>query len=824
MTARAGPVLGIALLVGVLTAQEPAPQPGQHPDEGRIIQSIDIRGTEQSEALLRLLETKVEQPLRGALIERDLRTLYAVRRVVAQVSVTDGDDDKIKVTFLVEEPRSYDRVEFRGLDHLTEAQVRELLELATAQRLSQQVAENKRALLEQRYRRDGYYFAAVRIEYDAEASVIRMHVDEGPLVGVRSVQFRGNVSIPGSAPLGLYRNLIGDSGMESKPGFFSDGPYSEEQVDEDLDLLRVLYRRLGYRDAEVELADRRFSADHTKVDLTFRIIEGSRYKIASVDVVHVDTDGKPPYYPRERLLQIIATAPGEYYDLERIARDKREIEEFYGERGHPRRARFSRSLSSPFEVLEPLERFDVDKAEVHLTYRIAEGAPKRLHDVVIRGNTSTQEAVIRRKVFLSPGEVLDMTKVERSINVLDSLNYFQDPDSFAGVRFELLPVPGTEDRVDLAIDVQEGDTGSFLWGAGFSTGAGVQGRIQFTKRNFDLFRLPSSFNPVTIIDEVIHNKAFHGAGQELELFLAPGSEISMFRISFDEPDLFGSHFDTIGMTVQGFRTIRLFDSFTMDSKGAIVGLRRNFDETFSVGASVRQETVQVEDVDADAPAIVWDNEGQTEIRGFEVRMRLRYIDEFIVPSDGYDVTARAELAGGPFGAEQDFYKLGFDVQYYLPLYRDSFERAHVMHVRQRFDFGQGFGDTDDLFLTERFYMGGSNLRGFDQRRAGPTQFGQPLGGEALYLGTLEYQMPLVSTRLSASVQETELVRGALFTDWGLLGTRIDDPTFGELRLSVGFGIRIRVPRLGIPIALDFGWPLMYERTDDRQVFYFSLFR
>lgn len=819
------------MLASVLPAQRPVgpPVPPQQDPaaafEGRTVQSIDIRNSTQTEAILRLLETKVGQPLRAATVARDTNTLWAVRRILARVLASEGDDEnQVKIILDVEEQRSFDRIEFRGLDHFTEAQVRDALELSTPQRLSQMVIDGKKALLEQRYRRDGYYFAEVRIEYDAEASVVRMRVDEGPRVTVRRISFRGNKSIPATAPWGLYRNLVGDSDMKSAPGFLSSEPFSEEQIDEDLDLLRVLYRRIGYRDAEVELADRTFSADHSQVDLTFRVVEGRRYKIASVDLDHLDAGERPPYYPRENVLESVSVKPGEFYDRDAITRDMQQIRKFYGERGHPSSGPFSRTLTDPFEVLDPLEAYDVDKAEVHLKYQVREGKPKYLREVLVRGNKSTQDRIVRRKVFLFPGELLDMTKVDRSVAVLDSLNYFQDPESFAGVRFELLPVEGSEDQVDLAIDVQEGDTGSFLWGAGFSTGAGVQGRIQFTKRNFDLFHLPSSFNPVTIVSEVINNKAFHGAGQELELFLAPGSQITTARISFDDPDLFRSHFDTIGLNTQGFRTIRRFDSFTMDSLGAIVGLRRNFSENVSIGLSGRQETVRVRDINANAPTIVWDNEGSTEIRSLELRMRMRELDDYLSPTDGYEVVALGELAGGMFGAEEDFYKLGLDLRYYLPVYRDTLERAHVLHARQRFNYGHGYGSTDDLFLTERFYMGGSNLRGFDQRGAGPRQFGQPLGGEAQYLGTLEYEVPLVSTRLSSAVRETEIVRGVVFADWGLLGTAIDDPALRELRLSVGFGIRIRVPRLGIPIALDFGWPLYYEQTDDRQVFYFSLFR
>jgi outer membrane protein assembly factor BamA len=127
-------------------------------------------------------------------------------------------------------------------------------------------------------------------------------------------------------------------------------------------------------------------------------------------------------------------------------------------------------------------------------------------------------------------------------------------------------------------------------------------------------------------------------------------------------------------------------------------------------------------------------------------------------------------------------------------------------------------------LTERFYMGGPDLRGFDFRRAGPTQFNRPLGGEAKWTATAELYFPLVATRLEGEVRDRELLRGVVFTDLGLLGLDDGDETFRQLRASSGIGIRIEIPFLEVPIALDLGWPWIYEETDDRRQLYFSISR
>ena len=817
-------------------AQEVPPPPAeQHPDEGKTIVRIVFKGAADPEPLRLLLKTRAGRPLRLAEIRDDEQKLWKIRKVlVREVTAQDTEDGGVIITFDVIEPHTYDRLLFRGLDHFTEDQARSTVGVARGRRISDIEAPELASDLEQRYRRDGYHHARVRLEADEQANTMTMVVDEGPEVTVRRVRFRGNRAFPGDAPLDLYQNLVGSGDLESQPaGWFLGGkPYSEEAVEADLDKLRIFYRRMGYRDARVELAERTFSQDQAEVDLTFRVIEGRRYRIRAVRVKHHLPGGElnpSPLYSEQQILDELIVKAGEFYNRDRVNRDKRAVVRFYGERGHPMSGAYGRETLDDalewvdYDWLQPVETFDTDAAEITLTFEIIEGTPKTLRDVRVEANTQTQDRIVRRKVLVFPGETLDVTKIDRSLQVLDSLRYFQDPASLQGVRFELAKT-GDPDQVDLVIQVQEGDTGSFLWGAGVSTGFGVQGRFQFSKRNFDLFRLPSSASPGTVIREIVNSEAFHGGGQEFDVSLAPGTEISAYRVTIEEPDLFGQHMDTIGASVSAYRQLRILDSYDSNSLGAIVGLQRNFSDDLQVGFQLRQETVRVRDVDANAPTIVYDAEGSTEMRSFRVQSRFRHLDNLMRPAEGYDFMLYGEVAGGLLGAEEDFVKLGGHARYYHLLTRDSLDRPHVLSISQQLDFGKAYGDTNDLFLTERWYMGGSNLRGFDQRDAGPVQFDQPLGGEARYLSRIEYRFPMVSSRWPRAVKEVELLRGVVFTDWGLLGTEITDPSFRELRLSAGVGLRILVPYLGLPIALDFGVPLMYEDTDNRRIFYFSLAR
>ena len=811
------------------TQQEPTQV--KRPFEGEIVRDIIIEPASEPKAdlILRLLWTKVGEPLERVRIVKDEEVMWTNLNYLTDIEV-QGVEGGVRVFYVVQAANAFDHFEFRGLDHFKESEVRALLGFGPRKRMSRFIAEQYAASLEARYRRDGYAFARVDPVPDEEQSRLTFFVDEGHEVEIRHVYFRGNIAFPTDNPwfwVGGEGALLDSTGIKSQPeGWFTASPYSAEIVQEDLDRLRFFYRSHGFRDAEIELAGRQFVEDFTKVDLSFRIVEGRRYTLASIDLEQEPPAGESePLYAKEDVLASIKSRPGDYYDYTKIQRDRRAIEDYYGKRGHPPFNRFGRNLENAFVDGDPDEYFDTEKGEIRLTFRLREGTPKVLRDVKIRGNRFTQDRVIRRRVLVFPGERIDIEKVQRSINSLDSLRYFLDPVDFSGVRFELIPVPGEEDMVDLGIQVSEGDTGQFTWGAGISTGAGVQGRFQFIKQNFDITRLSSSPNPATIVGEVTRNEAFHGAGQELQLLVAPGTEVSLFQIRFSDPDILRDHIDTIGLGVDAFRSIVFRDSFDADTLGAQVSLSRNFSENVSVTVSFLQQTTEIEDIENNAPTIVFDAEGSTEMRGPRFDLRVRDLDFGVQqPAQGYDARAYFELIGGPFGGQTDFITTGAELELYWQLRQDALDRSHVFYLRNRFDFGKAFDDTDDLFVNNRFFMGGSTLRGFDQRRAGPVQFDKPLGGEARYLSSAEYRFPLVSNRVQGGFLEQEILRGVVFGDFGLLGTQIDDASFREPRLSVGFGLRITVPLIPVPIALDLGWPVFKEGTDSQRQFSFSLTR
>ncbi len=832
----------LSLVVGglpvVLTAQarqepRPATTDEVHRLEGNVIRSVRVTGVKGvSEAtILADLRTKAGTKLSVQSVRGDLAFLWNQYKLQARVIVATGSDG-VTIRFEVKrEFLRYDHTKFRGLSHFKVDQVRKLLDFAESERPTDLTAESIARRLEELYWKDGYANTKVLVRTDQKTSTLRFLVDEGPRAKVRSVEFRGNKSFPTSSFLGLRWNLLGSAGVVSKPGLLSDAAFSRLKLDADLDRLRSFYRGRGYKDAIVELYKLEFTPDYTGVHLGIRIFEGRLYRIQSVDIqqLRMDSSDKPRFDKKE-LLATIRLRPGDVATQDKILADQRRLALFYGRRGFPSTDVY-RNLDrkTSFQVLDPSEVIDAERGLVRLTYVVQEGQRKRIRSIRISGNRFTRDEIIRRELSVFPGEFVNTEELERSRDRLFAKRYFGDPAAGdPGVTFRLRPIdvqPGelAPELVDLEVDVREGVTGQILWGVGLSSNTGPFANVQYNKRNFDWRRLPTSWNPIDWFSQILNNEAFHGGGQTLNLDLSPGTEISQASISFFEPDAFGTHLNTIGLGLSGYRTIRRLETYDVDTLGGNIRLEKRIGRDVSLGATFTNDRIKVNNIAADAPAVVWDAEGSNSVRSMGVNLSVRSLDTLVQPTSGFRVRAFTTYAPEWLAGDATFWKAGFTSNLYLALLRDSRDRAHVLEFKNAVHVGRAIGADDSLFLTERFFMGGQGtLRGFDFRRAGPTQFDRPTGGETRYLGTLEYSFPLFSSRLQGGLRETELIRGVGFLDAGMLGDRFQDRFFRQLRLSAGVGLRIRIPGLGnLPIALDFAWPLRRQDTDRLRAFSFS---
>jgi outer membrane protein insertion porin family len=343
-------------------------------------------------------------------------------------------------------------------------------------------------------------------------------------------------------------------------------------------------------------------------------------------------------------------------------------------------------------------------------------------------------------------------------------------------------------------------------GAGVNSNAGLVGNIVVDEQNFDLFRLPQSW------DDIRNGTAFRGAGQRFRLEAAPGTQLQRYTATFQEPYLFDTR---IGLSTSASYYTRFFYDWAEARVGGRIGLGYQFQfaPDLSVNAGFRGESVDVFNPRLLTPAIN-NMLGTNSVYGFSGGIIHDTRDSPFMPTQGHLATFEFEQVIGSFVYPRGVLE---GRQYFLLSERADGSGRHVLSI------GSGLGMSGpDTPAYDNFFAGGYNtIRGFTFRGASPRQManGQSptssaenaaiIGGPFQWLNTIEYLFPITAN---------DTLRGVVFTDFGTVESNV---SIQQMRVAPGFGLRITLPAMGpAPIALDFAVPVAYAPYDNQQLFSF----
>ena len=354
--------------------------------------------------------------------------------------------------------------------------------------------------------------------------------------------------------------------------------------------------------------------------------------------------------------------------------------------------------------------------------------------------------------------------------------------------------PGQEPYVVVDVDAEETQTGRLMIGAGVNSNAGLVGNIVVDEQNFDITRLPRSW------DDIRNGTAFRGAGQRFRLEAAPGTQLQRYTATFQEPYLFDTR---IGLSTSASYYTRAFYDWAESRAGGRVGLGYQFAfaPDLSVNAGFRGESVDVFRPRVYAPKIQ-EMLGTNSVYGFSTGIVHDTRDSPFLPTQGHLVTFEFEQVIGTFVYPRGILE---GRQYFLLNERPDGSGRHVLSIGSV--LGMSGPNTP---AYDNFYAGGYNtLRGFVFRGASPRQNGAIIGGPFEWLNTVEYLFPITAD---------DTLRGVVFTDFGTVESNV---SINQMRVSPGFGLRITLPAMGpAPIALDFAVPVVYAQDDSQQLFSF----
>jgi outer membrane protein insertion porin family len=374
----------------------------------------------------------------------------------------------------------------------------------------------------------------------------------------------------------------------------------------------------------------------------------------------------------------------------------------------------------------------------------------------------------------------------------------------SGVPYPDITAPGgnsyrPRQRVSpIDVYVQEARTGRIILGGSVNSDLGVAGQLVIDERNFDIRNIPGSWN------DLWSGRAFRGGGQNFRAEFMPGNQVQRYTVNWTEPNLFG--YLPYSLSVGGFYYTRQYRDWTEQRLGGRAALGYAVTKDLSISSELR-----LEDVNISNPRVAGVGELDSALGSNDI-----YTARFRVARDTRD---------SPFmSTEGALLELIFDQVFGEYDYsRGNLNYSRYFMVRERPDGGgrHTIASTWKLGVTgsqtpifENYFAGGySTLRGFSFRGASPKVSDVQVGGELMFLGSLEYVFPLTAD---------EMLRGVAFVDYGTVerDLKINSENF---RVSPGLGLRVTVPALGpAPLAFDFAYPVNHAPGDDTQVFSFFM--
>ncbi len=522
-----------------------------------------------------------------------------------------------------------------------------------------------------------------------------------------------------------------------------------------------------------------------KIELTIRLHEGPQYSAGKFAV-----EGNA-LFSSEELLGVCSLKEGAAFDFFALEKDKAAIYDKYGERGY-------------IDAVVTGEKKPTDKPQVlDVVYNITENEQVRVGKVEVTGNVVTKDKVIRREIAVNPGEVFNIRKVRTSLRRLKGLNYFGDPANPAAEGVTAYDRPTDVEGVrGLVIEVKERPTGRLWFGGGFSSDGGVFGSFEVSQSNFDwkkMWRRPW----------------LRGAGQKARLRALVGTRRSHFIFSFTEPWLFDK---PLSFGIDAFKTDNRFFSggdrdryFDENDTGFDLKLFKRLTPATRAGVTYKLQRVDI-DPGEEASETIMKEAGKQTISSLKFEAIRDTTDSWLMPTRGMRASGAWEVAGSFLGSDADFVKQDYSVAQYIRLYGSK----HILRLMGKVSFAEEFGDSEDVPIFERLFLGGiRTVRGFEYRMVGPKDdFGMPIGGKSSLLLSAEYDYPIYGP-----------LRGAVFYDTGNVWYDSYDIDPSDLRAGTGIGARIQIPFMGqvVPINLDYGWPIDKDKwTSSGGRFHFSM--
>ncbi len=719
-----------------------------------LIAEVEVRGTRvlEPDVVLMRINTRKGDALDINALDTEMKKVWDLG-YFSDVSVSvEPQPDGLHLVFTVTEKPRIESIVVEGNKDIDTDDILAVMSTRTGAVLNEKLLAEDLSKIREVFRKGGYYLGTVEHRIDSRqggaSAALVLTVNEGNKLYIKSVSIEGVNQLPESD----VKNEL----YLSERGWLSwitgTGVLQEEMLDRDAAAIGSYYMNNGFLDIEVGAARVDYADDG--ISIVFPINEGKRYRVGDVyyEGDLIDTDDALRNVTR---MDDVAREKG-YFDLSMMQDDAKRLSDFYSEYGYA----FAEINGNPRKRAD-----DEDIVDVY--YEIGKKQKVYIRRAIIEGNTRTRDNVILRELRLSDGDLFVGSKLQRSIQRLNLLDYFEQAEA------ELVPT-GKEEEVDLQINVKEKNTGAIMAGFGYSTYSafGVSGTLM--------------------------EKNLFGKGYTTGIQGYFSDRYTAYSYFFRNPRVNDTD---LSFGFELYNIEQDFYDYEKDTTGGGFRLGYPIGEYTSVSLGYRLDQYRLYDFDDDAAEVIKRYDGRRWSSVGSIGIMRNTTDRFM-PTKGTINRLIFEYGGGFLGGDDDFLKLIAEHHSYYELRKDN-----VLHLRLK---GQAVftNGSKEIPVFERFWMGGmDSVRGYASRDIVPRDplTNDRIGGTRMAFANFEY-IYTIAPQLG--------LYAVPFFDIGFNIDTDNDYTWDdELLKSFGLELRWRSP-MG-DLRFGYGIPLDEDRKGNR---------
>ena len=737
-----------------------------------------------------------------------LKTMWN-QRIYSDVQIlTEPVGDSVNIEIVLRErPRVYDW-KIEGVRKGQMSELLETLKLKKGSELSDFVLNSSKDAIRKYFAEKGFYNAdvSVRLENDTTLeNVVNVFfvVDRKNRVKIGKIDFEGNTALSDRQLRRSFKKT-----HQKSINIFKGAKYKEKDYEEDKENLIDFYNSRGYRNATI-LSDSVYRINDKRLGIALKVDEGNKFYYRNVSWT-----GNSVYETRQ-LNDMLGISKGETYDKKTLHKrlgigkhadyeDMSSISSLYQNNG------YLFSSIDPGEVV-------VGEDSIDINVKIFEGKQAKINEVKISGNHRVNDRVIRRELYVRPGELYNRALLMQTIRQLNQMQHFDPEKTSPGIDL----VPNSNELVDISFPLEEVASDKFEISGGWGSNMFV-GSVGVQLNNVSLknFFKGSEWRPYP-----------HGQNQQLAIRgQTNGSYYKAISLNFTEPWLGGKKPNSLTVGLYYLDETDAYYAWQSGNRhfrtiGVSVGIGRRLswpDRYFTIYNEISYQAYNLKD---------WSSflvtNGTSNIFALKTVLARNSVDSPIYPRTGSEFSLSLTLTP-PYSLFQknvdyadpnlpdykrykwiEYHKWQFKAQWYYPLTNNN---KLVLMARAEMGY-LGSYNKNKPSPFEGFDVGGDGMSGYNvygveivglrgYENSALTPYTYTADGRADYARA--YNKYTMEIRYPFILKPSSTIYGLVFAEGGnaFKSWKEFDPFL--IKRSIGVGARIYLPIVGM-LGIDWGY-------------------